>query len=66
MLTSAVEAGFNTFLFPESTAELAQEWQGVTNFQALLLHGNVIKDQDDHVRLMQPSSALLYLLAILR
>ena len=49
MLTSAVECGIDTFLFPEAAAQLASEWQGLANFQAFHAHGDIIKDQDVQV-----------------
>lgn len=48
MLTSAVEAGINTFLFPEAKAQLATEWQQLASFQAFYVHGDMIRDQQAH------------------
>lgn len=46
VLTSAVEAGINTFLFPEASAQMAADWQGLANFQALHIHKDMIQDQE--------------------
>lgn len=43
VLTSAVESGINTFLFPARHQHLAQEWTGVVDFDALLCDGDAIR-----------------------
>lgn len=47
VLTSAVESGINTFLFPAEHQHLAQDWQGVVAFDALVCDGDSIRN-DNH------------------
>ncbi len=47
VLTSAVESGISTFLFPAEHQHLADEWKGIVNFNALLCEGDTITDMTD-------------------
>ena len=49
VLTSAVESGINTFLFPARHQHLAQEWKGVVDFDALLCDGDAIRADNQQV-----------------
>lgn len=58
VLTSAVESGINTFLFPARHQHLAQEWKGVVDFDALLCDGDAIRADNQQVgRIRRVSSA---------
>ncbi len=48
-LTSAVESGINTFLFPAQHQHLAQEWKGIVDFDALLCDGDAIHADNQQV-----------------
>jgi len=49
VLTSAVESGINTFLFPAQHQHLAQEWKGIVDFDALLCDGAAIHADNQQV-----------------
>ena len=49
VLTSAVESGISTFLFPARHQHLAQEWKGIVNFDALLCDGDTIHADNQQV-----------------
>ncbi|KAL0026080.1 hypothetical protein WJX79_007961 [Trebouxia sp. C0005] len=49
VLTSAVESGMSTFLFPAQHQHLAQEWKGVVDFDALLCDGDAIHADNQQV-----------------
>ena len=49
VLTSAVESGINTFLFPAQHHHLAQEWKGIVDFDALLCGGDAIHANNQQV-----------------
>ncbi|KAA6426747.1 MAG: 3-dehydroquinate synthase-like [Trebouxia sp. A1-2] len=58
VLTSAVESGMSTFLFPAQHQHLAQEWKGVVDFDALLCDGDAIHADNQQVgRIKRVSSA---------
>ena len=44
VLTSALESGLTTFLFDSSASALAEEWQGLAKFNALLVSEGVIME----------------------
>ena len=56
VLTSAVESGLSTFLFPEQHQHLAGDWKGVVQFEALHCQGDTITSDGSQV--VSPSSAL--------
>ncbi|KAL3152277.1 hypothetical protein ABBQ32_001351 [Trebouxia sp. C0010 RCD-2024] len=58
VLTSAVECGISTFLFPTQHQHLADEWQGVVQFDALHCRGDTITGDGSQVgRIKRVSSA---------
>lgn len=56
VLTSAVESGLSTFLFPEQHQHLAGDWKGVVQFEALHCQGDTITSDGSQV--VSQSSAL--------
>ena len=42
VLTSAVESGITSFLFPAEHQRLAQDWDGVADFDVLISEGSAI------------------------
>ncbi|KAL3142562.1 hypothetical protein ABBQ38_002882 [Trebouxia sp. C0009 RCD-2024] len=58
VLTSAVESGISTFLFPTQHQHLVDEWQGVVQFDALHCQGDTITSDGSQVgRIKRVSSA---------
>lgn len=49
VLTSAVEAGISTFLFPEEHQHLVGAWKGVVQFEALNCQGDTITNDGSQV-----------------
>ena len=50
MLTSAVESGISTFLFPAEHQHFAQDWKGIVAFDALVYDGDAIRSDSHQVR----------------
>lgn len=58
VLTSAVESGIDTFLFPTEQQHLAAKWKGIVHFDALLCEGDDITDAGNQIgRVRHVSSA---------
>lgn len=49
VLTSAVESGITTFLFPAEHQRLAQDWDGVADFEILISEGSAIYRDGEQV-----------------
>lgn len=50
VLTSAVESGISTFLFPAEHQHFAQDWKGIVAFDALVYDGDAIRSDSHQVR----------------
>ena len=49
VLTSAVESGISTFLFPAQHQHLADEWKGIVDFDTLHCQGDDIVSNGNQV-----------------